>query len=77
VICSWPPAGNGFERQIFRQRCVQTYIVIGSHSRFITGNWADYEAQTAFDWAEVPALSRLIVPPELQAGLWVFTRKAQ
>ncbi|WP_273429538.1 hypothetical protein [Chitinibacter tainanensis] len=77
VICSWPPAGNGFERQIFRQRCVQTYIVIGSHSRFITGNWADYETQTAFDWAEVPALSQLIVPPELQAGVWVFTRKAQ
>ncbi|WP_373973685.1 hypothetical protein NT239_08440 [Chitinibacter sp. SCUT-21] len=75
VLCSWPPANNGFERQIFRQRCVQTYIVIGSHSRFLTGNWGDYEVQTGFDWQELPQLSRLVLPPQLQAGVWVFNRK--
>ncbi|WP_410499733.1 hypothetical protein [Chitinibacter sp. S2-10] len=75
VICSWPPSNNQFERQIFRQRGVETYIVIGSHSRFLTGNWADYEAQTHFDWQERADLSRLILPPELRAGLWVFQRK--
>jgi hypothetical protein len=76
VICSWPPSNNRFERLIFRQRAVETYIVIGSHSRFLTGNWGDYEAQTLFDWQELPELSRLILPPELQAGVWVFNRKS-
>lgn len=75
VICCWPPSGNVFEKQLFRQRCVETYIVIGSRSRFITGNWREYEAQTAFVWREVPELSRLVLPPELQAGVWVFERK--
>ncbi|QLG89027.1 SAM-dependent methyltransferase [Chitinibacter bivalviorum] len=75
VICSWPPSANHFERQIFRQREVETYIVIGSHSRFITGNWADYEAQTFFAWQEHAELSQLILPPELKAGVWVFQRK--
>ncbi|KAF0814918.1 hypothetical protein IGB42_00974 [Andreprevotia sp. IGB-42] len=75
VICCWPPAGNHFERQVFRSRSVDTYIVIGSRSRFITGNWADYTAQTAFDWAERADLSQLVLPPELQAGVWVFQRK--
>lgn len=75
VLCSWPPAGNRFERQIFRQRSVQTYIVIGSRSRFLTGNWADYEAQTAFDITERTDLGALVLPPELQAGVWVFERR--
>jgi hypothetical protein len=75
VLCCWPPAGNHFEKQIFRQREVQTYIVIGSHSRFITGNWGDYEAQTLFDWQERRDLSHLVLPPELGAGVWVFQRK--
>ena len=74
VICSWPPSGNRFEKQLFRSRSIETYIVIGSHSRFITGNWADYEAQTAFNWAEDTALSKLVLPPELKAGVWVFQR---
>ncbi|WP_157670782.1 SAM-dependent methyltransferase [Chitinibacter sp. GC72] len=76
VICSWPPSNNHFERQIFRQREVETYIVIGSHSRFLTGSWRDYEEQTQFDWQEHPALSQLVLPPELKAGVWVFQRKA-
>lgn len=75
VICSWPPSNNHFERQIFRQRGVDSYIVIGSRSRFLTGNWHDYETQTLFDWQELPELSQLILPPELQAGVWVFNRR--
>ncbi|MCX7204387.1 MAG: SAM-dependent methyltransferase [Proteobacteria bacterium] len=75
VICSWSPSGNRFEKQVFRSRSVETYIVIGSHSRFITGNWADYEAQTTFDWQEDAAMSKLVLPPELKAGIWVFQRK--
>ncbi|QBC43471.1 SAM-dependent methyltransferase [Iodobacter fluviatilis] len=76
VICSWPPSGNRFEKQIFRKQGVETYIVIGSHSRFITGNWVDYEAQIAFDWQEDPSLSNLVLPPELKAGVWIFQRNA-
>jgi hypothetical protein len=30
VICSWPPARNTFEREIFRTRSVQMYLVIAS-----------------------------------------------
>jgi hypothetical protein len=74
VICSWPPANNGFERQVFRTRSVQTYIVIGSRSRFITGNWADYAAQTAFSMREAIDLGALVLPPELGAAVYVFQR---
>ncbi len=77
VVCCWPPAGNTFEKQIFRQREVQTYIVIGSRSRFITGNWDEYQAQSTFDWQERRDLSQSVLPPELGAGVWVFQRKAQ
>ncbi|HEY9104473.1 hypothetical protein [Chitinimonas sp.] len=75
VLCSWPPSNNHFERQVFRTRSVQTYIVIGSRSQFITGNWTDYRAQTGFDWAEWPELSRLVLPPELGAAVYVFERR--
>lgn len=75
VICSWPPANNRFERQVFRTRSVETYIVIGSRSQFITGNWADYREQQHFVMAEDPALSRLVLPPELGAAVYVFQRK--
>ena len=48
VICSWPPAGNDFERRVFKTRSVQIYIVIGSRHRFVAGNWNDYKRQSAF-----------------------------
>jgi len=75
VICSWPPSGNAFERKVFRTQSVDTYIVIGSRSRFITGNWAEYEAQTLFTLTERRDLSAGVLPPELQGGVWVFERK--
>ncbi|WP_374350742.1 hypothetical protein [Chitinimonas sp.] len=77
VICCWPPANNRFERQVFRTRSVQTYIVIGSRSHFVTGNWADYEAQTLFACGEDVALSKLALPPELGAAVYVFERIRQ
>ena len=75
VVCSWPPANNSFEREIFRTSSVQLYIVIGSQHRFATGNWAAYEEQEEFVFSEDPALSRLVVPPELEAAVYVFRRK--
>ena len=75
VICSWPPAGNDFEQAVFRTPSVQLYIVIASRHRFAAGAWDDYERQQAFDWAEAPELSRLVLPPELDAAVYVFRRR--
>jgi hypothetical protein len=76
VICSWPPAGNDFERDVFKTPSVQTYVVISSRHRFAAGDWAAYEEQTDFDFAEDPALTRLVLPPELDAAVYVFRRSA-
>jgi hypothetical protein len=76
VLCSWPPAGNDFEREVFRTASVELYVVIGSRHRFATGNWDAYEEQTAFDLAEDPGLSKLVLPPELEAAVYVFRRRA-
>jgi hypothetical protein len=75
VICSWPPAGNDFERAVFATKSVELYIVIGSRHHFAAGNWATYEQQTAFDYKEEPELSRLVLPPELDAAVYVFQRR--
>jgi hypothetical protein len=75
VICSWPPAGNGFEQQIFRTRSVQLYIVIGSRHRIAAGNWHSYQEQSAFEYSEEPRLSALVLPPELDSAVYLFKRK--
>ena len=74
VLCSWPPAGNPFERFVFETRSVETYVMIGSRHAFAAGNWEAYAGQTAFAYAEEPALSRLVLPPELDAAVYVFRR---
>lgn len=76
VVCSWPPAQNSFERQVFRTRSVQTYIVIGSRHHFAAGNWDDYRQQSMFELREDQALSRLVLPPELDAAVYIFSRKS-
>lgn len=74
VLCSWPPAGNSFERAVFAASSTELYIMIGSRHEFASGNWAAYREQTAFTYAEAPELSRLVLPPELDAAVYVFTR---
>lgn len=74
VICSWPPAGNSFERQVFRTGSVQMYIVIGSRHRFAVGNWEEYHKQSVFDFEEDERLSGLVLPPELDAAVYIFRR---
>jgi hypothetical protein len=76
VICSWPPAGNSFEHQVFKTRSVQLYIVIASRHRFASADWDAYEHQTDFAFSEDATLSRLVLPPELEAAVYVFRRKA-
>jgi hypothetical protein len=75
VLCSWPPAGNPFEREVFATAGVETYVVIASRSEFAAGNWADYRAQDAFTFAEAPELSRLVLPPEIAPAVYVFQRR--
>lgn len=75
VLCSWPPAGNSFEQQVFRSRSVQMYIVIGSRYTFAAGNWSDYRSQSAFDLETDQTLSGLVLPPELDAAVYIFRRK--
>ena len=59
---------------MFATRSVQLYIVIGSRHRFAAGNWATYEEQTTFAFEERPDLSELVLPPELDAAVYVFRR---
>lgn len=63
VICSWPPRGNSFEREVFKTRSVELYVLIASRHEFAAGNWVACERQTEFTFAEDPALSRLLLPP--------------
>jgi hypothetical protein len=76
VLCSWPPAGNPFERHVFTTPSVQLYVVIASRHEFASGDWDAYRRQTGFAFAEVPELSRLVLPPELDCGVYVFRRDA-
>ena len=74
VICSWPPAGNPFEQYVFTTASVQQYIVIGSGHEASTGNWAAYRQQSDFDLQHDGRLSRLVLPPEVDHAVYVFTR---
>jgi hypothetical protein len=77
VICSWPPAGNDFERQVFRTRSVSLYIGFVSEHRHASGNWTDYETQSQFSFTVVHDLSRLLLPPELGSVVCVFRRNTE
>lgn len=75
VICSWPPSQNDFERHVFSTPSVQLYIVIGSRLQSAFGNWKAYTQQSAFDLEEDKKLGALVLPPELEAAVYVFRRK--
>jgi hypothetical protein len=75
AICSWPPANNQFERDVFKTHSVQLYIVISSRYPFASGNWGDYKSQSAFDCVQDETLSNLVLPPELGAAVYLFRRK--
>jgi hypothetical protein len=76
VICSWPPAGNQFEREVFKTASVQMYIVISSRHEFGSGNWNDYRSQTDFDFVADPDLTRLVLPPEIEPAVYIFRRRS-
>lgn len=74
VICSWPPSANRFERAVFETRSVQLYIVISTRHEFSSGAWESYRRQRQFEFTEVPSLSRLVLPPELDPAVYIFRR---
>ncbi len=75
VLCSWPPSQNDFERHVYTTPSVMLYIVIGSRHRFAFGNWKDYQLQTTFQLETNQHLSALLLPPELESAVHIFTRK--
>ena len=75
VLCSWPPPGNAFEREVFKTPSVELYVVIGAAAEHNAGNWSDYRSQEAFDVAEDPTLSALVLPPEIKPAVYVFRRR--
>lgn len=74
VICSWPPAGNSFERWVFETPSVELYIAIGSRHEFATGNREAYRRQRGFTVDHDVGLGRLVLPPELDSEVLVFRR---
>ena len=74
VLCSWPPPGNSFEAEVFKTPSVELYVLIASRHEFAAGNWVAYREQTALEFDEDPELSRLVLPPELEAAVYVFRR---
>ncbi|MFG1921679.1 SAM-dependent methyltransferase [Cryptosporangium sp. NPDC048952] len=75
VLCSWPPAGNSFERDVFATDSVQLYIVISSRHEYAAGDWTAYRRQRSFDRNDDEALSQLVLPPELDSAVRLFTRR--
>ena len=75
VICSWPPAGNGFEQHIFRTPSVELYVAIVSRHEFAAGNQMAYRNQQEFEVSACAALSALLLPPELGCQVLLFERR--
>lgn len=75
VICSWPPAENDFERDVFNTPSVQLYIVIGSRHQIAFGNWKDYQQQSTFALEKNEKLGAWLLPPELGSAVYLFSRK--
>ena len=74
VVCSWPPARNTFEREVFRTPSVELYVVVGTRHRASAGNWDDYARQSKFSFQEHTKLGRLLLPPELDGAVYTFER---
>jgi hypothetical protein len=74
VLCSFPPAGNGFEKVVFSTPGVELYVVVTTRHRFAAGDWRAYEAQQAFTWSIDESLSRMVLPPEIDPAVLVFRR---
>lgn len=76
VLCSWPPPGNAFERQVFATPGVELYIVVSTHHEVDAGNWGAYRAQQEFDLDDDVRLGRHVLPPSLDGAVLFFRRRS-
>jgi hypothetical protein len=76
VLCSWPPPGNSFERQVFATASVELYVVVTTHHELSAGDWTAYREQRTFDLVDDARLGRLVLPPELDGAVLVFRRRS-
>ena len=60
---------------MFTTDSVQLYIVIGSEHHFAAGDWQGYDRQSRFEIEHDHELSKLVLPPELNAAVYIFRRK--
>jgi hypothetical protein len=74
VVCSWPPARNGFEQYVFSTESVQRYIMIGSRHKFAAGNWPVYAALKNFSMRRDDGLSMHLLPADFGGAVYVFDR---
>ncbi len=74
VICSWPPPGNTFEKQIFLRSSVQVYLVIVSQHEYAAGDFSSYLQQKTFTMEEALDLNAMLLPPESQQRVLIFRR---
>ena len=75
VICSWPPPGNTFEKNIFNTESVNTYIMIGTQSELFSGNHDLYQLQDSFSVDLDQTMSGLVLPPSAENAVYIFRRK--
>ena len=62
VICSWSPPANNFEKHIFSNESVKTYIFIGSRYEYGSGDWETFKKQKEFDYVIDEKLSNAVIP---------------
>ena len=70
-----PEMGGLQATRLIKAQDEPPYIVIASRSEFAAGAWSAYREQTAFAFREDPALSRLVLPPEIESAVYVFERR--
>ncbi len=74
VVCSFPPPGNTFEEKVLSHPQAERYVVIGTKHTFAAGNWEAYANAKGWTWRVDEALSRLVLPPELDPAVLIFER---
>lgn len=75
VLCSFPPPGNTFEREVLRAPGVELYVVVTTRHRHAAGDWDAYGAQTGFELSQPPRLASWVLPPEIDPTVLVFRRR--
>lgn len=74
VVCSFPPPGNTFESRVLADPNVELYVVVTTKHRFAAGDWDAYDASQRLTRRADEHLSTLVLPPEVDPLVLVFSR---